>query len=107
VEPQAADKQRGSEVSTLNNCNAAIVPPKAGDVIVIQRKVDKPEQQILCKVREVVGDPLNPEIILSAKNDYFIWNMYMRGESWVCRVWNLGPIKLTAITNTMQKFPRR
>jgi hypothetical protein len=91
----------------FNSLNRASEPPRAGDLIVIQRKIDKPEERILCKVREVIDGPSSKEIILSSKNDYFIWNMYRSGESWVWRVWNIGPVKLTAITNTMTKFPRR
>jgi hypothetical protein len=91
----------------FNSLNTADGPPRVGDLIVIQRKIDKPEERILCKVRELVYGPNGKKIILSTKNDYFIWNMYRKGESWVWRVWNLGPVKLTEITNTMTKFPRR
>lgn len=91
----------------FSSLNTAEKPPKAGDVIVIQRKSDKPSDKIICRVREVVGTSISPEIILSASNDYFIWNMYKSGESWVWRVWNLGPLNLTAITNTTRAFPRR
>ena len=90
------------------NClNLAEELPQKGDVILIRRKVDKPEDKILCKVHDVIDGPHSKEVILSSKNDYFIWDMYLSGESWVYRVWNLGQLKLTAITNTKAKFPRR
>ena len=91
----------------LDHANICEVPPKAGDLIVIRRKIDKQGDEILCKVREVVWVDNSPEIILSAKNDYFIWDLYKAGKSWVWRVWNLGPINITAITNTTKAFPRR
>lgn len=90
----------------LDAINAEYYIPKAGDVIVIQRKADSPDRKILCKVLEVYRGSSGPEIILSGKNDYFIWDMYINGESWVWRVWNLGSIEITSITNTFNEFPR-
>lgn len=92
--------------SILSHLNIAEKPPSKGDVIVIQRKQDDPERRILCKVKDVVNNGGGPEVILSGKNDYFIWSMYEDGKSWVWRVWNIGAVEITAITNTMNPFPR-
>lgn len=88
-------------LSHLNACGS-IRDINAGDLLVIQRKSDK--RRILVKCAEVID---GKEILISKKkNDYFIWDMYKAGESWVWRVWNLGPIELTNITNNMNEFPR-
>jgi|GEM_PF-3296195 len=76
---------------------------KAGDILVITRKIEK-EIKLLVEVKEIVN---GNEILLSRKNnDYFNFDMYVSGESWVWRVWNVGRIQLTSITNTMYEFPR-
>ena len=94
----------------LDHFNICSEIPEAGDVLVINRKVDVIddfEKRILCKVVKVVQGSNSKEVIISSKNDYFIWDMYMEGSSWVWRVWNLGKVDITDITNTFQKFPRR
>ena len=79
---------------------------KDGDLLVIRRKEDK--RDILVQCKEVLNRwSGEEEILLSRKNnDYFIWSMFQKGESWVWRVWNLGDVKLTNITNNMNEFPR-
>lgn len=89
---------------SLNICSEI---PEAGDVLIINRKVDDFEKRILCKVVKVVQGSNSKEIIISSRNDYFIWDMYMNGQSWVHRVWNLGRVDITTITNTFKEFPRR
>ena len=77
------------------------------DLLVIQRKYD--DRKILVKVAKVLNKnrPGKEEILLGrSKNDYFIWNMYMDGTSWVKRVWRIGQVELTNITNNMNEFPR-
>ena len=74
---------------------------KVGDVLVIRRKRCKRDIIVKCKAKQ------DREIILSfAKNDYFNFDMYLDGSGWVWRVWNLGPLMLTAITNNPTEFPR-
>ena len=87
--------------------DAETKPPNIGDVILINRKADDSDVKILCQVKDVVKNNNNFELILSGKNDYFNWSMYLKGESWVWRVWNLGTVKITSITNTLNEFPRR
>ena len=77
------------------------------DLIVIQRKED--DRRILVRVVEVLNKRSNgdEEILLGKNyNDYFIWSMYMDGSSWVKRVWVVGKVELTNITNNMNEFPR-
>lgn len=84
----------------FNHLNLAESIPKRGDVIVITTKKSK-NKKILCKVKEVVAG--NELVLQKSTNSYFIWDMYISGESWVWRVWNLGDIELTAsINNTNQ-----
>tara|TARA_S200002703_G_scaffold67586_2_gene58785 strand:- start:3849 stop:4019 length:171 start_codon:yes stop_codon:yes gene_type:complete len=56
----------------------------------------------------VKGITRENEVILSnKKNDYFNFDMFMSGDSWVWRVWALdSDIKITAITNNLSEFPR-
>lgn len=77
-----------------------------GDLLVIRRKKDK--RNILVQCKKVLNRNTGKEEILlsNKKNDYFIWSMYEKGGSWVWRVWNLGDIELTNITNNMNEFPR-
>lgn len=76
---------------------------EAGQLIVIQRRQDK--KRILVQVREILH---GEEVLLSkGKNDYFIFDMYKSGKSWVWRVWALPKdICITAITNNLNEFPR-
>ena len=78
-----------------------------GDLLVIQRKQDK--RKILVQCKEVLyRNTGKEEVLLSRKNnDYFIWSMFQEGTSWVWRVWKIGPVELTNITNNMKEFPRR
>ena len=85
----------------LNTCDF-FKDVSVGDVLVIRRKQCKTDILVTCKAKTN-----DNEIVLSLKqNDYFNFDMYREGESWVWRVWNLGQIKLTAITNTTTPFPR-
>lgn len=94
------------ELNSLNTGKISEI--KKGSVLVIQRKCDDPSKKYLVKVREVIGSGDEIEILLSKiKNDYFNWNMYRDGKSWVWRVWVLdGAINITSITNNINEFPR-
>lgn len=84
--------------------NAAEIPPKKGDVIVIETKKSK-GKRVLCSVKDVININGDVELVLNkATNSYFIWSLYEKGESWVWRVWNLGEVELTASTNSMKKL---
>ena len=86
-----------NHLNTVGSC----LEIKVGDVLVIRRKQCKRDIVVQCKAKT------DREIILSfAKNDYFNFDMYLDGSSWVFRVWNLGPLMLTAITNNLTEFPR-
>jgi len=76
---------------------------KSGQLIVIKRKQDK--RMILVKCHCVTNDN---EVLLSiGKNDYFNFDMYMKGKSWVWRVWALpAEVEITSITNNLNEFPR-
>ena len=79
---------------------------KDGDLLVIQRKQDKRKIIVKCK-KVLMRKTGKEEILLSQRhNDYFIWSMYLDGTSWIHRVWNLGAVELTNITNNMNEFPR-
>jgi len=75
---------------------------KPGQLLVIQRKQDN--RRILVKAKKVLSD----EIVLSnLKNDYFNFDMYKSGKSWVWRVWALPvDVEITSITNNLIEFPR-
>jgi len=93
----------------LNNLNICtdVADIHVDDLLVIQRKRD--DRMIIVKVADVINKsrPGSEEILLSRrKNDYFIWHMYMSGDSWVKRVWNIGQVEITNITNNMNEFPR-
>lgn len=91
-------------LSHLNTCSD-FNEIKKGDLLVIQRKRDK--RRILVQAKELLRNDGQQEVVMStAKNDYFNFGMYMAGESWVWRVWNLGQVELTNITNNMNEFPR-
>lgn len=76
---------------------------KKDQIMVIQRKQDK--RRILVKCAGITND--NEVLLSKAKNDYFNFDMYMTGESWVWRVWALPTdIEITAITNNVNEFPR-
>lgn len=70
----------------LNHLNFASEPPKKGDLLIIQTK--KTKRNIAVFVREVVNG--NEVILQKSTNSFFNWDMYMKGESWVWRVWNIG-----------------
>lgn len=85
-------------LNQLNFANSK--KPKKGDVLVIETKKTS-GKKLLVSVKDVVND--NEIILQKSTNSYFIWDMYLRGESWVWRVWNLGQIKLTtSVNNTVQ-----
>jgi len=77
---------------------------KAGDLIVIQRKQDK--RRFIVKIKSLANSNDLREIVFSGRNDYFNFDMYLNGESWVHRVWHLGFIEMSSITNNMNEFPR-
>lgn len=76
---------------------------KKGQLLVITRKRDK--RRILVKCAGITNDN---EVLLSiGKNDYFNFDMFMNGDSWVWRVWALpSDIEITSITNNVKEFPR-
>lgn len=83
----------------LSNLNAAFLVPKKGDLLIIKTK--KTKRLIACVVKDVI----NGEVLLQkSTNSYFIWSMYMSGESWVWRVWNIGSdiMLTTSLNNTNQ-----
>lgn len=83
----------------LNYLNLGGDVPKKGNLLIIQTKKSG-DKKILVSVKDVIKSGDGFEIILNKRtNSYFIWNMYMSGESWVWRVWNLGEVTLTASTN--------
>ena len=88
----------------LNLLNTAenIREIKPGMLLVIERKRDN--RRILVRCKSVIN---NEEILFSgSKNDYFIWDMYLKGKSWVWRVWTLPDVDITNITNNKNEFPR-
>ena len=84
----------------LNELNVTTEVPKIGDMLVIMTK--KTKEKIACKVKGIVNG--NEVVLQKSTNSYFIWDMYMRGESWVWRVWNLGDIKTTTSLNNTNQF---
>ena len=74
-----------------------------GQLLVITRKQDK--RRVLVKCAGITNDN---EVLLSIqKNDYFNFDMYKSGESWVWRVWALPvDVEITAVTNNSNEFPR-
>ncbi|MEL7293822.1 MAG: hypothetical protein AAGJ67_18120 [Pseudomonadota bacterium] len=88
----------------FTHLNTAQKPPKKGDVIVIETKRNKGKKVIL-KVADVVDCGYGVEVIVSnGQNKYFNWEMFLTGDSWVWRVWNLGEVQFTSITNTMTRI---
>lgn len=76
--------------------------PKKGDVLVMETKKTR-GKKLLVSVKDVVNG--NEVILQKSTNSYFIWDLYLGGESWVWRVWNLGQIKLTtSVNNTVQLY---
>ena len=86
----------------LNTCNS-ISDLRVGQLIVITIKRCK--SRILCQVKSIVND--NEVVLSNGRNDYFNFDMFKSGKSWVWRVWALdSDIKITAITNNLNEFPR-
>lgn len=84
------------EFNSLNITNSA---PEKGDTLIIRTKKSGTDN-ILVLVKDVINTGDGFEIILNkSTNSYFIWSMYISGDSWVCRVWNLGNVTHTASTN--------
>ena len=84
----------------LENLNAAFAVPKKGDLLIIKTK--KTKRLIACVVKDVIN---GEEVLLQkSTNSYFMWSMYMNGESWVWRVWNIGSdiMLTTSLNNTNQ-----
>lgn len=90
----------------LSVLNLSSTPPKKDDLLVIEtRKSIGKKVAVQAKNIINVGDGI--EVIVStSKNKFFNWDMYMKGESWVWRVWNLGQITLTSSTNNMVDLGR-
>ena len=86
----------GSAVNNINDISP-------NQLLVIQRK--ECGSKLLVKCHSITNDN---EVILSVgKNDYFNFDMYLTGKSWVWRVWVLGKdVKITSITNNINEFPR-
>jgi hypothetical protein len=88
----------------FNHLNTEQEPPKEGDAIIIETKRNK-GNKIVLRVAEVVDCGDGTELIVSkGRNKYFNWNMYLSGESWVWRVWNIGQVQFTATTNSMTRI---
>lgn len=85
------------------NCCSNIKDIKKGQLLVITRKECKTRLLVKC-----AGLTNDNEVLLSVgKNDYFNFDMYLKGESWVWRVWALpSDIEITSITNNINEFPR-
>lgn len=84
-------------MNTLNHTNLAELEDiKTGDILAL---ADKSGNLIVYQCKDI----LNPgsgkeEVLLSVQdNKYFNWSMYESGESWVWRVWNLGPGNIHAV----------
>ena len=91
-----------SILNHLNSCDS-IRELSVGQLIVITRKQCK--RRILCQVKGITND--NEVILSNGRNDYFNFDMFKDGKSWVWRVWALDKdIELTAITNNLKEFPR-
>lgn len=76
---------------------------KKGQLLVITRKQDK--RRILVKCAGITNE--NEVLLSKTKNDYFNFDMFMTGDSWVWRVWALpSDIEITSITNNIKEFPR-
>lgn len=89
----------------LNHLNIveSIKDIKKGQLIIIQRKIDK--KKIIVLVKEVIKS--QGEVVISGKNDYFNFDMYLDGSGWVHRVWALpDDVQITCITNNINEFPR-
>jgi len=63
-----------------------------GDTVVIQ---DKRGNRFIHTVKEVLHKGSGKEEVLlkRKKNVYFIWAMYLEGDSWVKYVWLLADVK--------------
>jgi hypothetical protein len=86
----------------FNHTNMIDEPPKKGDILVIETKKTKPKK-ILVKVDCVQLSEGYMEVCLVG-GQYFIFDIYERGESWVWRVWNLGEIQLTNSVNNFNRL---
>jgi hypothetical protein len=92
------------KVPILNHTNITEKVPSKGDVLVITTKKSK-DRKIIVMVKDVIKSDYGFEIILNkSTNSYFIWSMYLKGEDWVWRVWNLGDITLTSSTNNTTRL---
>lgn len=88
-----------SDLSLVESINKI----QEGQLLVITRKQCK--TRILVKCAGVTNE--NEVLLSKKKNDYFNFDMYMSGKSWVWRVWALpSDIKITSITNNINEFPR-
>ena len=86
---------------TLSELNFSSEIPKKGDVLVIKTKKSKP-RKLLVHVKEVVNG--NEVVLQKSTNSFYNHDMYVSGESWVCRVWNLGNVEPTTSVNNMQQL---
>ncbi len=77
--------------------------PKKGDVLIITTKKSK-GKRLLCQVKEVVNG--NELILQKSTNSFFNWDMFLKSESWVTSVNNLGDVQTTSSSNctTMRNF---
>lgn len=89
------------KLTSLESCDSKITNIKEGTLLVIG---DKYGSKKLFKVRGVKFGCDGAEVILSNKNHYFNWDMYMQGKSWVWRVWILDDdIEMNSTTNNMNR----
>jgi len=87
------------KLNHMNLCGSQV--PTVGDVLVVQTRKSK-DDKFLASVKEVVNG--NEVILQKSTNSFYNHDKYYTGESWVKRIWNLGQIKLTAATNSMDQF---
>ena len=87
------------ELNNANLCGSKV--PSVGDVLVIQTKKSK-NDKFLASVKDIVNG--NEVVLQKSTNGFYNHDMYYAGDSWVWRIWNLGKIKLTTATNSMDQF---
>lgn len=80
----------------FDHLNLCIEAPEVGDMLILETKRNK-GIKIAVVVKDIVYSDGAVELILQkGRNKYFNFDMYLSGESWVHKCWNLGSIKLTS-----------
>lgn len=86
------------DLNNLNSCASTV--PSVNDVLVIETKKNR-GKRFLVSVKDVVNG--NEVILQKSTNSFYNHDMYYAGESWICRLWNLGNLELTtSVSNTNQ-----